>query len=97
VCISVVVNLELTLSAQEDVIANQTTLNDKLVAKVSELEKALAAQRAATDKAEGKAAAAEAPPALEGKLEGKSAKELHNEVFKLRNSLKSREDEREFR
>lgn len=67
------------------------------MAKVSELEKALAAQRVATEKAEDKAAAAEAPPVLEGKLDGKSAKDLHNEVFKLRNTLKTREDERELK
>jgi len=82
--------------AQADVIANQEALNDKLTARVAELEKALAAQTAARERAEEKAAAAEAPPTLEGKLDGKTSKELHNEVYKLRTTLKAKEEQREF-
>jgi hypothetical protein len=67
------------------------------MSKVAELEQALKEQRAATDRAEDKAAAAEAPPALEGRLDGKSSKELHNEVHKLRTALKTKEDECESR
>lgn len=62
---------------------------------MSELEKSLAAAVSAAEKAEERAAAAAAPPVLEGKLDGKSSKELRDEVFKLRNTLKSTEEERE--
>lgn len=74
-------------------IENQTALNDKWTAKVTELEKALAASKAAAESAEEKAAAAAAPPVLEGKLDGKNSVELRNEVFKLRSTLKEKEEQ----
>lgn len=84
------------LLAQADVIENQSALNEKWAARVTELEKALSASRVATETAEERAAAAAAPPALEGKLDGKTSTELRGEVLKLRTTLKEKEEQRKF-
>ncbi|KAL1406208.1 hypothetical protein Q8F55_007899 [Vanrija albida] len=79
--------------AQADLIENLSALNEKQASKVAELEKALAASQAAAERAAERAAQASAPPVLDAKLDSKGVKELRDEVFKLRNTIKSKDEQ----
>lgn len=86
----------LTRSAQADLIESLSALNEKQASKVAELEKALAASQVAAERAAERAAQALAPPVLDAKLDSKGVKELRDEVFKLRNTIKSKDEQSEW-
>ncbi|WOO83720.1 uncharacterized protein LOC62_05G007241 [Vanrija pseudolonga] len=79
--------------AQADLIESLSALNEKQANKVAELEKALAASQVAAERAAERAAQASAPPVLDAKLDSKGVKELRDEVFKLRNTIKAKDEQ----
>lgn len=80
-------------AAQTSLIENLTALDEKKTARITDLEQVLASTQTALDKATERADAAVAPAQLDTRLDGKSEKELRQEVHKLRKTLQTREEQ----